>query len=167
MLDQVILRARAQVGDLALALGQKSLSQIGASGLPPLRDEFGDAGPLGGLHAAMKWAKPQADYIATFACDTPCFPDDMVARLVQAAATNPAGIALPQGHGRVHTALGVWSTTLLAEIERAITAGELAFTRWAIESGAVLVEFPQTTGIDFFNINTPDDAQRYREWLGT
>lgn len=162
LIDHVIGLARTQVDVLALSGGQKEAVDIDRHSLPVLKDQYRAIGPMAGLHAGMKWAQLDAGFIATFACDTPSFPADMVKRLAHAAKADAAAIALPRHRGRIHTALGLWSTKLLPELERAISASELAFTRWALDNGAVLVDFDDSSQLDFFNINSPEDAQHYR-----
>lgn len=165
LLQRIIRVAGAQVQNLALAVGQNTGARCDGYDLPLLIDDFPDVGPLGGLHAGLKWAQPEAHFVATFACDTPSFPADMVEQLAHAATAGAAAIALPRCRGRIHTALGLWSTALLPELERTISAGELAITRWALEFGAVLVDFESASERDFFNINSPADAQRYQALL--
>ncbi|MDZ4307166.1 molybdenum cofactor guanylyltransferase [Allopontixanthobacter sp.] len=165
LLDHVIRRAQCQVEDLALSSGSSERTDVASFTLPVLRDEYDQIGPMAGLHACLKWAQRDAGYIATFACDTPSFPADMVKRLVQAAHASKAPIALPRNRGRVHTALGLWSTALLPELVRAIDAEKFAFTRWAMDNGAALVDFEDTSKLEFFNINTPEDAEQYRHLL--
>ena len=56
-------------------------------GYPVEPDRFsGFAGPLAGIEAGMAWATrhaPDATHIVSAAADTPFFPDDLVARLVE------------------------------------------------------------------------------------
>lgn len=166
LIDHVIGLARTQVDALALSGGEKEGVDIDRLNLPVLKDQYRGIGPMAGLHAGLNWAHPDAGFIATFACDTPSFPADMVKRLAHAAKADAAAIALPRHRGRIHTALGLWSTNLLPELERAISAGELAFTRWALDNGAVLVDFDDLSQLDFFNINSPEEAQQYQNLLG-
>ena len=166
LLDHVIIGARDQVERLALGASQNGLHHDVSSGLPVLNDEYEQIGPMAGLHAAMKWAQPDAGFIATFACDTPSFPADMVEQLSQAAQVEKADVALPRHNGRIHTALGLWSTKLLPQLIRAIDANQLALTRWALDMGAVLVDFDGGPQQNFFNINSPQDAEHYRSLTG-
>ncbi len=78
-----------------------------AFGLPVIADyaspigEF--AGPLAGVLAGMEWTRahrPEARFLVTAATDTPFFPLDLVARLVEAGD----GLAVAQSASGVHPA---------------------------------------------------------------
>src|SRR3546814_13622501 len=68
----------------------------------------------------MEWAAanaPGAAWVASFACDTPFFPEDMVARMVAAveAARSQGGgadLACAVTHGRTHPVFGLWPVAL-------------------------------------------------------
>jgi molybdopterin-guanine dinucleotide biosynthesis protein A len=85
LLDHVIRKAHIQVEVLALGPSTEKLTDGAAFTLPVLWDEYDQIGPMGGLHASLKWAQHDAGYVATFACDTPSFPADMVKRLEMTA----------------------------------------------------------------------------------
>ncbi len=172
LFEHVIQSANDQVTELAIGLGTNDIDHHALHKLTILTDFYHDAGPMAGLHAAMLWADNQtvlkhepAAYIATFACDTPAFPSNMVTCLSNVLADNGTKIALPRHKGRVHTALGLWSTSLLSDLVRSIEACELALTRWAMAQGAVIVDFDDAGPLDFFNINTPEDAAKYEQLL--
>src|SRR3546814_10965032 len=94
ILARIVDRAGPQVGALVLnANGDPA--RFAAFGLPVATDAVeGYAGPLAGVLTGMEWAAanaPGTAWVASFACDTPVFPEDMVARMVAAvqAARSP------------------------------------------------------------------------------
>lgn len=114
----------------------------------------GSLGPLAGIHAAMVFAQRQgADRVITVAVDTPFFPDDFVSQILRVAA--PIGLA--QSGGRVHPTCGVWSVSLISDLETYLMSGERRLWDWAVSHGAVCVDWPTHPWDPFFNINTPDD----------
>ena len=114
----------------------------------------GSLGPLAGIHAAMTFAQQRgADRVITVAVDTPFFPDDFVSRMTQVAAP----IAVAQSGGRVHPACGIWSVSLISDLETYLMSGERRLWGWAMSHGAVPVDWPAQPWDPFFNINTPDD----------
>src|SRR3546814_2608521 len=87
ILARIVDRAGPQVGALVLnANGDPA--RFAAFGLPVATDAVeGYAGPLAGVLTGMEWAAanaPGAAWVASFACDTPFFPEGMVARMVAA-----------------------------------------------------------------------------------
>jgi len=114
----------------------------------------GSLGPLAGIHAAMTFAQQQgADRVITVAVDTPFFPDDFVSRMTQVAAP----IALAQSAGRVHPTCGIWSVSLISDLETYLMSGQRRLWDWATSHGAVCVDWSAEPWDPFFNINTPDD----------
>ena len=82
LLAHAIARAAPQVAALALsANGDPAPFQ--AFALPILADSVpGFVGPLAGILAGLDWAAREGmDTLASFACDAPFFPRDLVARL--------------------------------------------------------------------------------------
>ena len=114
----------------------------------------GSLGPLAGIHAAMTYAQQQGiDRVVTVAVDTPFFPDDFVSRITQVAA--PIGLA--QSAGRVHPTCGIWSVSLISDLETYLMSGQRRLWDWAASHGAVCVDWSAEPWDPFFNINTPDD----------
>lgn len=91
MLSHVIARLAPQVETMLLnANGDPARFQD--FGLPVAPDPVeGFAGPLAGVLAGLTWARanaPQAEGIVTVAGDTPFFPRDLVAKLLEACGDN-------------------------------------------------------------------------------
>jgi molybdopterin-guanine dinucleotide biosynthesis protein A len=102
----------------------------------------------------MTFAQQQgADRVITVAVDTPFFPNDFVSQMTQVAAP----IAVAQSGGRVHPACGIWSVSLISDLETYLMSGERRLWGWAMSHVAVPVDWPAQPWDPFFNINTPDD----------
>ncbi len=89
LLNRVIERATPQVERLVLnANGDPA--RFASFGLPVVADSLGIGfGPLAGVLSGLEWTAeqmPEADYMASFATDTPFIPDNLVAKLVSAVA---------------------------------------------------------------------------------
>lgn len=161
LIDHVIARAAPMTQTLAISRAAGAAPT--ERGLPVLVDRYREAGPLAGLHAGLCWAAslPNIDYLATFACDTPFFPDDLVSRLHGAGAA----AALPRKAGRIHAAFGLWSVGLLAPLARALDEGARAMTAWALANGAASVDLDDGPATEFFNINTRADKRALEAML--
>jgi len=121
----------------------------------------GGIGPLAGVLTGMEWAKihaPQVRFLATYAVDTPFFPDDLVKRLYEQLQENTADIAIATSHGRKHPVFALWSIALSDHLRHAIECEKVRkVMAWAGQHNLVLVDFKPDGYDPFFNINTQQD----------
>lgn len=161
LLQRSIERAQPQVGTLLLSANGNAL-RFARTRLKVVADQYPDnPGPLAGIHAALKWMQehqPDEEWLASFACDTPFFPRDLVTRLQTVAVASDARLALACSGGRVHPVFGLWHASLLKPIEEQLQSGESPRLQdWVSAQKPVEVDFA-FEGLDpFFNINTPQD----------
>ena len=101
LIQQVIDRARPQVSVLAVNTNSDDL-RYGTLGLPLVQDlHTGFQGPLAGLHAGLTWLQFQdAEWLATFACDTPFFPTDLVQKLWDCVHASSGRAAVARSGGK-------------------------------------------------------------------
>ena len=168
ILDHVLARLRPQVTPLLLnANGDPA--RFAATGLPVAADLVpGFAGPLAGVLTGMDWAAreaPDAIWLASFACDAPFLPRDLVTRLKAAAEAANADLACAQSRGRSHPVFGLWKIALLADLRQAVTQEEIRkVDRWTGRHALIEVDFPDQAlpsgPVDpFFNTNRPEDLE--------
>lgn len=166
VLAHVIERARAQVGPLVLnANGDPA--RFEAFGLPVAPDLVeGFAGPLAGVLTGLAWAEAEApgcDWLASFACDAPFLPADLVARLLAAVEAEGAKLACAASRGRSHPVFGLWPVRLRAELEAAMRDEEIRKVDvWTARYRLATADFPEVetpagTLDPFFNANRPED----------
>ena len=103
ILDHVLERLAPQSAPIALnANGDPA--RFAATGLPVRADLVeGFAGPLAGILTGMDWAReaaPDCRWVASFACDAPFLPLDLVARLKNEAEAADANLACARSRGR-------------------------------------------------------------------
>lgn len=175
ILAHIVERAAPQVGALVLnANGDPA--RFADFGLPVAADVVeGYAGPLAGVLTGLDWAAanaPGAAWVASFACDAPFFPTDMVARMLAAVEAAGADMACAVTHGRTHPVFGLWPVALREALRRAMVEEEMRkVDLWTARYELVEVEFPDVETpagpLDpFFNTNRPEDldeAGRYLE----
>ena len=168
VLAHVIDRARAQVGPLVLnANGDPA--RFEAFGLPVAPDLVeGFAGPLAGVLTGLAWAEAEApgcEWLASFACDAPFLPNDLVARLLAAVEAEGADLACAASRGRSHPVFGLWPVRLRAELEAAMREEEIRKVDvWTARYRLATVDFsevetPAGTLDPFFNANRPEDLE--------
>ena len=161
MLDRVIGRAAPQVAALCLnANGDPS--RFAPWGLPVVPDDVpGAAGPLAGILAALDWAAathPGLGLVASFPCDAPFIPRDLVARLAAARRGQGAEIAMAASGGRTHPVVALWPVALRGDLRQALVVEDISkVERWAARHPTAVVEFASDPVDPFLNSNTPED----------
>jgi molybdenum cofactor guanylyltransferase len=161
VLSRVIARARPQVAALLLnANGDPA--RFAGHGLPVRPDAVaGHAGPLAGVLTGLEWAaETQAGcrFVASFACDAPFLPLDLVFRLFAAVEERGAEMACARSEGRSHPVFGLWPVALAGALRRAlIEEGLRKVDLWTARYRLAEVDFPAGAIDPFFNTNRPDD----------
>ncbi len=170
ILEHVIDRARPQVSRLVLnANGDPG--RFAQFGLPVAADAIGGfAGPLAGVLTGLEWARehaPHCPWVASFATDTPFFPEDLVARMLAAVDEEGADIACAASGGRSHPVFGLWPVRLAGELRHALADEDIRkIDLWTARYRLVTVEFPTEPRDPFFNVNRPDDLADAERMLG-
>jgi molybdopterin-guanine dinucleotide biosynthesis protein A len=159
LLDRVIARAAPQVAALCLnANGDPSrFAQWGLAVVPD--DVPGAPGPLAGILAALDWAAAaEIDLVASFPCDAPFIPRDLVARLAAARRDQGAEVAVAASGGRTHPVVALWPVALRGDLRRALVEEDIRkVERWIARHPTAVVEFACDPVDPFLNGNTPED----------
>ncbi|TSD88902.1 molybdenum cofactor guanylyltransferase MobA [Mycobacterium sp. KBS0706] len=161
LLDRVIARAAPQVSALCLnANGDPS--RFARWTLPVVPDDVpGAPGPLAGILAALDWAaatRPEVELVASFPCDAPFIPRDLVARLAAARRGERAEITVAASGGRTHPVVALWPVALRGDLRRALVEEEIRkVERWIGRHPTAVVEFVCDPVDPFLNGNTPED----------
>jgi len=169
LLNRVIERAASQVDTLVLnANGDPT--RFAEYGLPVAADVVPDfAGPLAGILTGMHWVRenaPECEWLVSFASDTPFFPQDLVARMLQQAEAENAPLACAVSDGQNHPVFGLWSVSLLEDLHKAVVDEEMRkILRWTDRYICSQVEFSTEPFDPFFNINRPEDLQAAEQFL--
>lgn len=117
-------------------------------------------GPLGGILAAMVWARSRgAARVLTVAVDTPFLPLDLVERM----AAVEGAIVVAETQDGLHGTTAIWDVGLAASLEAALAQGVRKVTVFAQD--AVAVRFAETVPPAFFNVNTAEDLAKAEAWL--
>jgi molybdopterin-guanine dinucleotide biosynthesis protein A len=161
LLQRAITRAHPQVNDLILNANGNSL-RFARSRLAVVPDRFSDyPGPLAGIHAGLCWLKeqhPQEEWLASFACDTPFFPMDLVRRLYEAAVREERPLAVATSGSKTHGVFALWHISLLRSLETTLADGVTPRLQdWISNHQAARVTYSDLPYDPFFNINDPQD----------
>lgn len=161
LLQRAIDRAQPQVSSLLLNANGNSL-RFARSRLPVVPDIYpNNLGPLAGIHAGlgrMQADNPDAEWLASFASDSPFFPTDLVARLFDAVTLQRAQLAVATSKNRAHPIFALWHASLIGKIEEQLQANTIPRLQdWIKQQRAVEVDFSADSYDPFFNINIPQD----------
>ncbi len=171
LLSRIVDRVRPQVGALMLnANGDPT--RFGEFGLPVAADAVaGFAGPLAGVLTGLEWARenaPGAELVASFACDAPFVPADLVARMIDTVAADRADMACARSDGRDHPVFGLWPVRLAAALRRALVDEDIRKVDvWTARYRLVRADFAADPVDPFFNLNSPEDMARAEQLLST
>jgi len=167
LLQRAIERAPPQVDELLLNANGNSL-RFARTRLPVVADRFSNnPGPLAGVHAGLEWLNqdnPNAEWLATFASDTPFFPSDLVSKLLTTALNKKAQIAVATTTNGIQPVFALWHASLLGSIEQQLNSGSIPRLQdWIQQHNHVPVEFDIGAYDPFFNINSPQDLYAAEE----
>ena len=164
LLQCMIDAARPQVG--ALVLNTNSDPALFTAYRLPIKPDVidGHAGPLAGVLTGLEWAAecaPESSWVASFACDAPFVPPDLVSGLRQAIEAADADMACAASGGRHHPVFALWPVRLAADLREAVMReGLRKVDDWTSRYAQVRVEFSAVPNDPFFNINRPEDLAK-------
>ncbi|MCH8919952.1 MAG: molybdenum cofactor guanylyltransferase [Chloroflexi bacterium] len=150
--------------DVTLVLRAHQPVPLTAHTISVIRDEVADAGPLGGLHALLRWLP--AEWALVVPCDQPFLTPDLLRGLLaqpredaDAIVGRPANLPEPLP--------GLYRRSSLGVIERALNQGERSLRE--LLSKLRLREIPAATLcrwdprlLSYLNVNTPADLEEAR-----
>ncbi|ABM95476.1 molybdenum cofactor guanylyltransferase MobA [Methylibium petroleiphilum] len=158
-----LMRLQPQVGTTMIN-ANRNLAAYESFGVPVWPDTDPDfAGPLSGFLVGLERA--ETPFVVTVPCDTPDFPDDLVARLAHALEAEDAELAMVRapdsadapGAPRPQPVFCLLRSTLLESLVRFVHAGGRKIDRWTAQHRCAMVDFDAAP---FFNANTLDELRR-------
>ncbi|GAB3757019.1 molybdenum cofactor guanylyltransferase MobA [Ramlibacter monticola] len=163
-----LMRLGPQVGE-AMINANRNLSAYESFGVPVWPDATADyAGPLAGFLTGLE--RCETAYLVTVPCDTPLFPQDLVARLAEALAREDAEIAMAaareeDGAMRPQPVFSLMRRELMESLVRFTQGGGRKIDAWTGQHRTVLVPFdrPGDEPSAFFNANTLAELHRLEQ----
>jgi molybdopterin-guanine dinucleotide biosynthesis protein A len=159
------LRLGLQVGHL-MVNANRNLGAYESMGVPVWPDASADyPGPLAGFLAGLEHC--ETPFMVTVPCDTPNFPDNLVARLAQGLVEAEADIAIaatrePDDQGVMHVQVQpvfcLMRTELMESLVRFTQSGQRKIDKWTAQHRCTVVEFDDASA--FFNANTPAELRQ-------
>jgi molybdenum cofactor guanylyltransferase len=156
LIASAIRHLRPQVTSLRISANRNLLeyAQLGYGVFPDFHP--GLPGPLAGIAAAL--ASETQPWLLTVPVDATAFPDDLAERLVDAALTQGARIAVVEDGERLQPLFALYAVELAEAAIAAVAADELAVWRFQQVHGAIAVRF-EGGAAAFPNLNAINLAQ--------
>ena len=166
LLRRVITRARPQVDKLVMSAAVARVTELFV-----VRDATPLQGPLSGIVASLQWGQAHGfDLVATFACDVPFVPMDLVERMRKDLRDDVDCVMARRG-ADIHYVFGLWRTKCADRLGQAFEAGlrkmrdVTELTRLGFSDFPTTAEAPN--GDAFYNINCREDLQIAELWLAS
>lgn len=166
VVDRVLEAARGGLSRVVLIANDPALAA--AVGAPSRPDTLPGLGPLGGIHAALRWAEEEGRPGALcLPCDAPFLPSGLLARLLERAEEDGTDAVVPESTGPrgVEPLCAFYAVACRPEIEALAAEGG--------QSARALLERVRTARLPleevrrwgdpavlFLNLNTPEDHRR-------
>jgi molybdopterin-guanine dinucleotide biosynthesis protein A len=135
---------------------------LGREVVPDIRPGLG---PLGGIEAALQHYEGRADAVLVVPCDLPGITSKELSALQCAFIDSLPPVAVAEtGDGFWHPLCAVVRADLLRDVRRCLDGGRLGVYQLWRELDAVPVHFEDAR--PFFNVNTPEDLDRWLAEVG-
>ncbi|MDI6623554.1 MAG: molybdenum cofactor guanylyltransferase [Brevundimonas sp.] len=165
--ETLLARALGQAATFSdrVALAVRDPAQVGAPEGVTVIPDASVEGPLGGLAAALGWARDQGRAaVLTLPCDMPFVPPELGPRLGD--ALDGHAVVLAASGGRLHPVCGLWRVTALDHLPAYAASGRRSLWGFAEAVGFTAVDWPVAPADPFFNVNTAEDLAEAEARLG-
>lgn len=161
-------RVAAKVAGQVSALAASGAERPGFD-LAVIPDDVPHGGPLPALLSILTWAQERKfTLVATFSCDTPFLPSDLVMGL-RRALDRECDCAVAIHGGVTHPTCALWKTSSLPKIQAAYETGVRSLHGALSHLKAGYADFSQSAdgpgGSPFFNINFQSDMAAALAWI--
>jgi molybdopterin-guanine dinucleotide biosynthesis protein A len=155
-----LLRLAPQVGEMMIN-ANRNLGAYESMGVPVWPDALPDyPGPLAGFLTGLE--RCETPYLATVPCDSPLFPDDLVARLAAALEGDAAELAMAAiceaDEVRLQPVFCLMHSTVLESLVRFTASGGRKIDAWTATLRMATVTFEDARA--FVNANTLAELQQ-------
>ena len=155
-----LLRLAPQVGEMMIN-ANRNLGAYESMGVPVWPDVLPDyPGPLAGFLTGLE--RCETPFLATVPCDSPLFPEDLVARLAAALEFEKAEIAMAAtreaGEIRLQPVFCLMHSTVLESLARFTASGRRKIDAWTATLRTANVTFEDARA--FVNANTVAELQQ-------
>ncbi len=152
--------------DVVLALREGQETPADLVDVSFVRDEFEDAGPLGGLHALLTWMP--TEWVLLASCDQPFLSADLLQGMMSHGDCTAEAV-VARTPERLQPLPGLYRKSCLPAVEDALRRGEFGIVdllnglaRYELAGKDLDRLDPEHSS--FINVNTPEDLQKARRF---
>jgi molybdenum cofactor guanylyltransferase len=168
MIASIIDRLVPQVRDFIINTNDASISQDNLNSMQlssAVQAQFvedsvkGYAGPLAGLHAALKVCK--TEWLQMVPCDSPFFPKNIVSTLLNTAQQSGSLTAVAATSVQTHPVFLLVNVSLASSLESYLEGGDRKIDRWYRQHAYIEHLFDDENA--FANINTEHELKAFEQ----
>tara|TARA_B110000014_G_C20039491_1_gene540182 strand:+ start:130 stop:735 length:606 start_codon:yes stop_codon:yes gene_type:complete len=151
-----------------LIVANDPIKHLPSNKIKKIKDFKKDLGPLGGIFTAMKWAKDNNKsykWIASFPSDTPFFKKNILNNFFEKVNEKESELFFMTFNDKRHNIFGLWSTSLIDQLEKDLENGSRKVEKWANNIGVKTINMSFEKEDPFFNINTQEDLKKANKIL--
>ena len=151
-----------------LIVANNPIKHLSSNKIRKINDFKKDLGPLGGIFTAMKWAKDNNKsykWIASFPSDTPFFKKNILNNFFEKVNEKESELFFMTFNDKRHNIFGLWSTSLIDQLEKDLENGSRKVEKWANNIGVKTINMSFEKEDPFFNINTQEDLKKANKIL--
>ena len=151
-----------------LIVANDPIKHLSSDNIIKIEDFKKDLGPLGGIFTAMKWAKDNNKsykWIASFPSDTPFFKKNILNNFFEKVNEKESELFFMTFNDKRHNIFGLWSTSLIDQLEKDLENGSRKVEKWANNIGVKTINMSFEKEDPFFNINTQEDLKKANKIL--
>jgi molybdopterin-guanine dinucleotide biosynthesis protein A len=168
MIAHVIENLQGQVEPLLLSTGENT-GEFDALGFAVVPDVvLRHRGPLTGLCSAFQYLQQRdgPEWLLLVPCDAPLLPENLAARLLQAAQAQDKPVAVVRSGARLQPTFSLWHRSVADKVCAAVMqTGQPGLRHLVGDLPHVVVDWEETRPPAFFNVNTRDDLAIAERWL--
>ena len=167
LIEHTIIKVKKFLPNLII-ISNENKNEIMKYGIDLVNDCLGkNQGPLIGIMTAMKYIKDNKknfDWIVTFPCDTPFFPELLIKKFIDNSKSKKSLLYFASSKGQRHNIFGLWSLKLYDKLHNDIVnKNSRKVEDWAEQNDVQRIEFSFEKDDPFFNINTEEDLIKAKE----
>ena len=151
-----------------LIVANNPIKHLQSNKITKIEDLKKNLGPLGGIFSAMKWIKNRNksyQWIASFPSDTPFFKINILNSFLEKINEKESELFFMTFNEKRHNIFGLWSISLLDQLEKDLENGSRKVEKWANNIGVKTINMSFDKEDPFFNINTREDLKKANKIL--
>ena len=167
LIDYILAELNKEFEEI-LIVANNSIEHLSSKKIFRIEDCKKDMGPLAGVLSAMKWVKENNKnykWISTFPSDTPFFKIEIFNKFLNKVNEKEGKLFFMNSGEKRHNIFGLWSVSLLSQLEKDLENGARKVEKWANNIGVKTIDISFEKKDPFYNINTKSDLEEAKKIL--